>query len=65
MTAPRTSSRQPRPLDAGSFQPEISSFGLHLAAKGKAAKTITTYAQAVQWLAAGARGASGMTGSSL
>ena len=53
MTAPRTRSRQPRPLDAWSFQPEVSSFRLHLAAEGKAAKTITTYTQAVQWFAAG------------
>jgi hypothetical protein len=53
MTAPRTRSRQPRPLDAGSLQPEISSFRLHLAAEGKAAKTITTYTQAAQWFAAG------------
>jgi hypothetical protein len=53
MTAPRTRSRQPRPLDAGSLQPEISSFRLHLAAGGKAAKTITTYTQAAQWFAAG------------
>jgi hypothetical protein len=49
--------RQPRhePPDetAGSLHPEISSFGLHLAAEGKAAKTITTYAEAVQWFAAG------------
>jgi hypothetical protein len=53
MTAPLIRSRQPRPLDAGSFQPEVSSFGLRLAAEGKAAKTIATYAEAVQWFAAG------------
>jgi integrase/recombinase XerD len=53
MTASLIRSRQPRPLDAGSFQPEVSSFRLHLAAEGKAAKTITTYTQAVQWLAPG------------
>jgi integrase/recombinase XerD len=52
MTAPMLRSRQPKPLDAGIFQPEISSFRLHLAAEGKAAKTIITYTEAVQWFAA-------------
>jgi site-specific recombinase XerD len=52
MTAPRTRSRQPKQLDAGVFQAEISSFALRLAAEGKAAKTIRTYTQAVQWFAA-------------
>src|SRR5437763_16338118 len=53
MTAPRRSSRQqPKQLDAGIFQAEISSFGLRLAAEGKAAKTIRTYTEAVQWFAA-------------
>jgi hypothetical protein len=33
-------SRPRKQLDAGVFQPEISSFRLHLAAEGKAAKTI-------------------------
>ena len=31
---------------------EISSFGLHLAAEGKAARTIRTYVEAVAWFAA-------------
>ena len=52
MTAPRLRSRQPKQLDAGIFQAEISSFALRLAAEGKAAKTIRTYTQAVQWFAA-------------
>ncbi len=52
MTAPRPRSRQPKQLDAGTFQAEISSFRLRLAAEGKAAKTIRTYAEAVQWFAA-------------
>ena len=52
MTAPETRFRQPKPLDAGCFQPEISSFRLHLAAEGKAAKTVRTYTEAVQWFAA-------------
>src|SRR5260370_17516192 len=44
--------RQPKQLDAGIFQPEISSFRLHLAAEGKAATTIRTYTEAVRWFAA-------------
>ena len=53
MTAPRSRSRQlPKRLDAGLFQAEISSFALRLAAEGKAAKTIRTYIEAVQWFAA-------------
>jgi hypothetical protein len=39
MTAPQTRPRQPKLLDAGGLQPEISSFRLHLAAEGKAATT--------------------------
>jgi len=52
MTAPQTRSRQPKLLDAGRFQPEISSFRLHLAVEGKAAATVRTYVEAVQWFAA-------------
>jgi integrase/recombinase XerD len=53
MTAPRPRTRQqPKQLDAGTFQAEISSFALRLAAEGKAAKTIRTYTEAVQWFAA-------------
>ena len=52
MTAPRPRSRQPKQLDAGIFQAEISSFRLHLAAEGKAARTVRTYTEAVQWFAA-------------
>jgi hypothetical protein len=51
MTAPESASRKPKQLDAGGFQPEISSFRLHLAAEGKAAKTVRTYTEAVQWFA--------------
>ena len=39
-------------LDAGILQAEISSFRLRPAAEGKAAKTIRTYTEAVQWFAA-------------
>jgi hypothetical protein len=52
MPAPQPRYRQPKQLDAGSFQPQISSFRLHLAAEGKAAKTIRTYTEAVAWFAA-------------
>jgi hypothetical protein len=52
MTAPRPRTRQqPKQLDAGIFQAEISSLTLRLAAEGKAAKTIRTYTEAVQWFA--------------
>ncbi len=52
MTAPQSRSWQPKLLDAGGFQPEISSFRLHLAAEGKAATTVRTCTEAVQWFAA-------------
>ena len=52
MTAPRPRTRQPKQLDAGILQAEISSFRLHLAAGNKSAKTIRTYTEAVQWFAA-------------
>jgi site-specific recombinase XerD len=53
MTAPRSRAQQQRKqLDAGALQAEITSFRLRLAAEGKAAKTIRTYAEAVQWFAA-------------
>jgi site-specific recombinase XerD len=52
MTVPRPCTRQAKQLDAGIFQAEISSFALRLAAEGKAAKTIRTYTEAVQWFAA-------------
>jgi hypothetical protein len=44
--------RLPKPLAAGAFQPEISSFRLGLAAGGKAAKTVQMYTEAVQRFAA-------------
>ena len=52
MPAPKSRYRQPRQLDAAGFQPEINSFRLYLAAEGKAAKTVRTYTEAVQWFAA-------------
>jgi len=47
---PRSCAR--KPLAAGVFQAEIGSFRLHLAAEGKAAKTVRMYTEAVQWFAA-------------
>ena len=44
--------RQVKQLDAGVFQPEISSFGLYLAAEGKSPRTIRTYTEAAAWFAA-------------
>jgi integrase len=52
MPAPQSRPRQSKQLDAGGFQPEISSFRLHLAAEGKACKTVRTYTEAVAWFAA-------------
>lgn len=49
-TQPRT--RQRKLLGAGSFEPLIGSFWLHLAAEGKAPKTVRIYADAVAWFAA-------------
>ena len=61
MTAPRPRYHQPKQLDAGTFQAEISSFRLRLSAEGKAAKTIRTYTEAVQWFAAAGLRANGRT----
>ena len=52
MTKSLSRSRQPKQLDAGILQAEISSFALRLAAERKAAKTIRTYTEAVRWFAA-------------
>ena len=52
MTIPQPRPRRRKPLDAGPFAAEIGSFRLHLAAEGKAAKTVRTYTEAVAWFAA-------------
>jgi hypothetical protein len=52
MTAAESRHWEPKLLDAGGFQPEISSFRLQLAAEGKAARTVRTYTEAVRWSAA-------------
>jgi site-specific recombinase XerD len=41
-----------RNLNAGPFQPMIDSWDLHLRAERKSAKTVRTYLEAAQWLAA-------------
>ena len=56
MTAPRPHRQLPkqrRELDAGPLEPLIGSFALHLAAEGKAARTVQGYTAAVRWFAAG------------
>ena len=55
IAGPRRGSRlpeQPRRLDAGPLEPQIASFRLHLAAEGKAARTVQGYTSAVRWFAA-------------
>jgi site-specific recombinase XerD len=52
MDAGESRTRRRKPLHAGVFQPEISSFRLALAAEAKAAKTVRNYTEAVQWFAA-------------
>ena len=39
-------------MDAGPLEAEVQSFALHLAAEGKAPRTIRTYTEAVRWFAA-------------
>ena len=52
MGVPQTRTGQPRQMDAGVLGAEIGSFRLHLAAEGKAPKTIGLYTEAVAWFAA-------------
>jgi site-specific recombinase XerD len=49
---PRRHPPVPRRLDAGPFEAEVISFRLHLAAEGKAGRTLDSYAGAVRWFAA-------------
>jgi hypothetical protein len=53
MTGPRRRPRQPGQPDAGPLGADIGSFRLHLAAEGKAARTVQGYTSAVRWFAAG------------
>jgi hypothetical protein len=50
---PRRHPPVPKHLDAGPFEAEVDSFRLHLAAEGKAGRTLDTYTEAVRWFAAG------------
>jgi integrase/recombinase XerD len=49
---PRRHPPQPKQLDAGPLEAEVVSFWLHLAAEGKAGRTLHTYTEAVRWFAA-------------
>ena len=49
---PRRRPRVPRDLDAGPLEAEVGSFALHMAAEGKAPRTIRNYIEAVRWFAA-------------
>jgi integrase/recombinase XerD len=53
MPGPRRSSRPPGLPGAGPLEPDIASFRLHLAAEGKAARTVQGYTSAVRWFAVG------------
>ena len=52
MAGPRRRSGQAGQLDAGPLGADIASFRLHLAAEGKAARTVQGYTSAVRWFAA-------------
>ena len=52
MPGPRRRPRQPGQPDAGPLGADIGSFRLHLAAEGKAARTVQGYTSAVRWFAA-------------
>ena len=49
---PRRRPRVPKDLDAGPLEAEVGSFALHMAAEGKAPRTIRNYTEAVRWFAA-------------
>ena len=53
MAGPQRQRRLAGPLDAGPLDADIGSFRLHLAAEGKAARTVQGYTSAVRWFAAG------------
>jgi hypothetical protein len=52
MLPPRRRPRVAKNLDAGPLEGEVQSFGLHMAAEGKAPRTIRAYTEAVRWFAA-------------
>jgi site-specific recombinase XerC len=49
---PRRRPRAAKDLDAGPLEAEVGSFALHMAAEGKAPRTIGNYTEAVRWFAA-------------
>ena len=53
MPGPRRRQGPGGQLDAGPLGADIASFRLHLAAEGKAARTVHGYTSAVRWFAAG------------
>ena len=53
MPGPQQSRGRAGQPDAGPLGPDIASFRLHLAAEGKAARTVESYTSAVRWFAAG------------
>ena len=53
IASPRRHPPVPKQLGAGPFEAEVDSFRLHLAAEGKAGRTLDTYTQAVRWFAVG------------
>jgi hypothetical protein len=52
MVGPRRRRGLTGPLDSGPLGADIASFGLHLAAEGKSARTMESYTGAVRWFAA-------------
>ena len=48
----RGGARGAKDLDAGPLEAEVGSFALHLAAEGKAPRTMRNYTEAVRWFAA-------------
>jgi site-specific recombinase XerD len=52
IATPRRHPSVPKQLGAGPFEAEVDSFRLHLAAEGKAGRTLHTYTEAVRWFAA-------------
>ena len=53
---PRRRPRVRKDLDAGALEAEVGSFALHMAAEGKAPRTIGNYTEAVRWFAAACAG---------
>jgi integrase/recombinase XerD len=52
MVVRQSRSRRRKTFDAGPFEAEVESFWLHLAAEGKAGRTLRMYTEAVRWFAA-------------